>query len=373
MTIAGVTAQAAGTAAETLNGDCIVWNRGDDALTVTGLLEKSAVQSHDAGEITVERRIPELDFLTESDNRVWGCSSAEHTIYACKLGDPTNWFSYMGTAADSYAAAVGSDGDFTGAAVCLGYVLFFKQNLLHKVYGTKPANFQLTTVACRGVCPGGAKTLVTAGETLYYLSADGVMQYDGSLPACISEKLGSARFTGGAAGAAHGEIRFALDGADGSCQWLCYDTLRGLWHKENGGKALAFTASGESLYALLAGGGLWAVGCENDPYAGASGREAAVSWYGETGDIGLYTAEQKYVSRLEIRLEAAAGTKLKLEAQYDASGRWETLKEICAARRQAVVVPIVPRRFAFLRLCLSGTGEAALFSITKVLEQGSEL
>ena len=61
-----------------------------------------------------------MDYLTECDNRVWGCSNKENVIYACKLGDPTNWFSYRGIAEDSYAVTVGSDGSFTGAATCLG-------------------------------------------------------------------------------------------------------------------------------------------------------------------------------------------------------------------------------------------------------------
>ena len=74
----------------------------------------------------VERRVPDLDFVTECDNRVWGCSSRENVIYGCKLGDPTNWFSYRGIAADSYAVTVGSDGPFTGAATCMGYALLLQ-------------------------------------------------------------------------------------------------------------------------------------------------------------------------------------------------------------------------------------------------------
>ena len=42
--------------------------------------------------VKVERRVPDLEYLTECDNRVWGCSSSENVIYACKLRDPTNWF-----------------------------------------------------------------------------------------------------------------------------------------------------------------------------------------------------------------------------------------------------------------------------------------
>lgn len=80
-----------------------------------------------ANSVEIERRVPELDFVTVQDNRVWGCSTAENSIYASKLGDATNWYSYQGTAADSYAVGVGSEGAFTGAASCMGYVLFLRR------------------------------------------------------------------------------------------------------------------------------------------------------------------------------------------------------------------------------------------------------
>ena len=325
------------------------------------------------GTITVERRIPDLDYLTESDNRVWGCSSADHAIYACRLGDPTNWFSYIGTAADSYTVSVGSDGPFTGAATCMGYVLLFKENLVHKIYGTKPANYQVTTVACRGVRPGASASLALAGETLYYLSADGVMQYDGSLPACISAAFGPVRYVAGAAGAGPGECRFSLQDAAGGWHLFCYDTVRRIWHREDDTHALAFAAAGQTLYWLSADGGLWAAGTEQDPYAGSTGQEPGVEWSGTTGAIGLYTADHKFVSRLELRLEAQAGASLRLEAQYEDAGGWETLAAWTPAPRRSLLVPVVPRRSRWLRLRLSGSGEVVLYSLTRIIEQGSEL
>ena len=124
-------------------------------------------------DVTAQRRVPDLDWLTEHNNRVWGCSSTENVIYACKLGDATNWFSYRGTAADSYAVTVGSDGAFTGAATCMGYVLFFKENGLHKLYGTKPSDYQMSSIQCSGVAKGAHQSLCVINETLYYLSMDG--------------------------------------------------------------------------------------------------------------------------------------------------------------------------------------------------------
>ena len=73
---------------------------------------------------------------------------------------------------------VGSDGPFTGAATCMGYVLFFKENCLHKLYGSRPADYQLVSVQCRGVAKQASKSMCVLAEVLYYLSTDGVMAWD---------------------------------------------------------------------------------------------------------------------------------------------------------------------------------------------------
>ena len=156
-----------------LKGDRIVTARGDDWVQVqaepggdyfhgiltkgremlrwTGIDGKGATMEGNTDAFRLERQVPDLDYLTECDNRLWGCAQNENVIYGCKLGDPTNWFSYRGIAEDSYAVTVGSDGPFTGAATCLGSVLFFKENALHKLYGSKPSDFQLSSLRCRGV------------------------------------------------------------------------------------------------------------------------------------------------------------------------------------------------------------------------------
>ena len=185
--------------------------------------------------VRLERRVPDLDYLTECDNRVWGCSSRENVIYGSKLGDPTNWFSYRGIAADSYAVTVGSDGPFTGAATCMGAALFFKENALHRLYGAKPSDFQLSSLRCRGVAKNAAKSLCVLNETLYYLSPEGVMAWDGSLPTRVSTALDARRLAHpeyAAGGALDGRYYLHLTRSDGS-RLLVYDTERGLWQEES--------------------------------------------------------------------------------------------------------------------------------------------
>ena len=316
--------------------------------------------------VRVERRVPDLEFLTECDNRVWGCSSWENVIYACKLGDPTNWFSYRGIAADSYAVTVGSDGPFTGAATCMGYALFFKENTLHKLYGSRPSDFQLSSLRCRGVARNAARSLCVLNETLYYLSPDGVMAWDGSIPAKVSAALDAGRLSNVKAavgGALDGRYYLHIARED-RVRLLVYDTERGLWHEEDV-CSCEMASTGGQLY-LWDGSALWAA----DPGRKAAGESGAgteqeVPFELVTGDLGMDSPEERYLTRLTLRLDAACRSRLVVEMSYD-GGPWEE----AAARtlegpRRCLDLPLVPRRCGSLRLRLRGSGQITLRSLAK--------
>ena len=319
--------------------------------------------------VKAERRVPDLEYLTECDNRVWGCSSSENVIYACKLGDPTNWFSYRGIAADSYAVTVGSDGPFTGAATCMGYALFFKENTLHKLYGSKPSDFQLSSLRCRGVAKGAARSLCVINETLYYLSPDGVMAWDGSIPNKVSTALDPARLRNvksALGGALDGRYYLHLVRGSGEAQavrLLVYDTERGLWQEEDV-CSYEMAGSGGQLY-LWDGKAIWAADADREEnWQQAGGIEDGVSFELVSGNIGLDSPEELYLSRLTLRLEAEVKSRIEVAVSYD-SGAWETLAQLTADGRRCFDVPFVPRRCGSLRFRLKGRGQLTLRSLTR--------
>ena len=322
--------------------------------------------------VKAERRVPDLEYLTECDNRVWGCSSSENVIYACKLGDPTNWFSYRGIAADSYAVTVGSDGAFTGAATCMGYALFFKENTLHKLCGTKPSDFQLTSLRCRGVAKNAARSLCVLNETLYYLSPDGVMAWDGSIPTKVSAVLDASRLANvqsAVGGALDGRYYLHISrtaGTQGQTRLLVYDTERGLWHEEDV-CSCDMASTGGQLY-LWDGQALWAADPSRESdWQSTEGVEQQVSFELVTGDIGQDGAEQRYLSRLTLRLDAACASTVEVALSYD-GGPWETVASLTAREaRRSYDLPLVPRRHSTLRLRLRGKGQITLRSLAKNL------
>ena len=261
---------------------------------------------------------------------------------------------------------VGSDGPFTGAATCMGYALFFKENTLHKLYGSKPSDFQLSSLRCRGVARNAARSLCVLNETLYYLSPDGVMAWDGSIPAKVSAALDAGRLAN-----VKQAVGGALDGRyylhvsrENEVRLLVYDTERGLWHEEDV-CSFEMASTGGQLY-LWDGRALWAA----DPSREAAGQrseetEQGVEFALTTGDLGLDGPEERYLSRLTLRLDAACRSQVTVEVSYD-GGPWETAAALTVeGPRRNCDLHLVPRRCASLRLRLWGYGQITLRSLAK--------
>ncbi|MDY3781368.1 MAG: hypothetical protein SOZ90_04220 [Candidatus Faecousia sp.] len=364
---------AAGTAEQikALNAAAIVYAKEDDAIVVVGLLDtQTTIQE----EITVTRKMPLMDFVIENDNRLWGCrygldSNGEvvNRIYACKLGDFKNWDCYMGISTDSYYVNLGSDGQFTGAISHAGYPLFFKENLLHKVYGQIPSNFQVQSTSCRGVQKGCSRSLAIVNEVLYYKARHAICAYDGSLPTEISSALGETQYQNATA-AAHGNKYYISMQETVSGEWafFVYDTAKGLWHKEDGLQAEYLCSCRDELYCATPDGKIITMLGSGDTY------EKEVSWMAETGIINASMPERKYLTRIHIRLILEPGSTVSILAQYDSCGEWETLGRMTGSDLRSFTFPVRPRRCDHLRLRIEGNGKAMIFSLSKNLSDGSD-
>lgn len=355
-----------------LNTDSIIQAKGDDYIIVVGVLDKAVSQT--SGTINVERKVPRLSHVCEANNRLWGCwygmqdGKMVNEIYACKLGDFKNWNSFAGISSDSYRVSVGTDGEFTGCIAYLGYPIFFKENCIHKIYGSIPANFQMQNTTCRGVQRGSAGSLAISNEILYYKSRSDVCAYDGSLPVGISEQFGAENYTEAVAGAHAGKYYVSMKGRDDKWNLFVYDTLRGVWHREDATHALAFAAIGDELYYIDVD--RKAVIAEN----GTDGElEGDVKWYAESGIIGYEMIDRKYVSRFTMRMRLGSGAECGMYIMYDSDGIWRYEGLIRGGAMDSFTIPVVPRRCDHFRIRLEGKGDIKLYSIAKILEQGSDV
>lgn len=358
----GDTVSFSGSTDPALNMDYLIFQKGDNYIVVTNLID--AARSQDEP-VTVERRVPDMDYIIENNNRLWGCSSAHHEIYSCKLGDPTNWYTYAGISSDSYAATVGTPGEFTGAATLGGYVLFFKADCLHKVYGTEPSNFRVIKVTCRGVQGGSDRSLAVVNEVLYYLSRDGVCAYDGSLPVNVSYQFGLLKYKNAAAGGINSKYYISMQDTDDVWHMFVYDTDKKMWMHEDNAKAVMFTYLDGDLY--------YSDGVATHSIKASNGTpETELSWLAETGDIGLEITEQKYISRIVIRAMIPLGSTLCVSTSYDDGDfnpeqRIEGIGDLTSHE-----IVIIPQRCDHMRLRFNGKGDVKIYSVKKMIKRGSE-
>ncbi len=342
-----------------------------DAVVIAGALSEERTLET----LSLSREMPEMDFVVESGNRLWGCrygaradGEIVNEIYASALGDFRNWQVFQGSAADSFVVGVGTDGVFTGAATFGGAPIFFKEHYMHRVSGSYPANFGVVSSACEGVKRGSDESIVDLGNALLYHADGGIYLYDGSLPVCVSEALGDARFACAAAGALRRRYYVSMrESTTGEWHLFVFDTAHGTWHREDATEARAFCRVGGTLYFIDGKGRILTTERGALPPA-----EERVPFYAESGVIGLDTPASSYLSRLHLRFSMARGARVTVSVQYDSTGEFCEVYTTKAVGTRGVTAILRPRRCDHLRLRIEGEGEVKLHSLTTFVEGGSD-
>lgn len=323
----------------------------------------------ETGALTIRRTVPDLKYLCQNENRLWGCT--EDTIYASKLGDIFNWAVYDGLETDSYAVTTGSPGKFTAAVSYLGYPIFFKAHNIYKVYGSIPSNFEVMGSATLGVAAGSDRSLAIAGEMLFYLSPAGMMAYSGGVPQPVGEAFGLTRHKNAVGGSDGLKYYVSMEDEDGQWRLNVYDTRTGLWHRSDGTQAVGWAMT-DNLYFLDAGGGLWLTGSIADPPEGCT-EENDVEWEALFGDYTDESPNKKGVSKIMVRIELGEGAQARFWLQFDTDGTWREAGSLTASQKRSFQLPIIPRRGDHHRLKITGTGEMRIYSITREYYTGSAM
>ena len=319
--------------------------------------------------VSIQRKVPEMDFVCQCRNRLWGCRYGNdghgnlNELYACALGDFRNWEKFMGLSTDSWRAGVGSDGVWTGAVNYLGTPIFFKENCLHRVAVSAEGAHSVEETVCRGVEKDSSKSLVVVDETLFYKSLSDVCIYQGGFPESISAPFGDRRYHAAVAGSADRKYYISLLDENDAPQLFVYDLRHGLWCREDGLRAESFAAVDNELFCLS----------ENRIYdlGGRAGEmEERLSWSAETGLLGLESGDGKYISRILARMILMRGAQAEIFAEYESSGNWEYLGRVNGVTAGSVEIPLRVRRCDHLRLKLAGEGEMKLLSLETEYTEG---
>lgn len=341
----------------------------DDAASwfvIEGLLPDDEYQ-FDSGTLSIDRTVPEMDFVVEAQNRLWGCRYDEaegiNEIYGSKLGDFRNWEVFQGLSTDSWRASRGTAAPFTGAATLDGHPLFFREESLEKVFPSSAGAHQIATYDLEGVQEGSADSLVVIEDRLFYKSRQGVMVYAGTMPQRISPQFGDWLFSDATA-ARHGrKYCISMTGPRGSTAptRVCavYDLATGDWHVEDEaweGRAITWE---DKLYYIRDGQIV-----QMDGGDGCHG----VSWWAESQPISHELPEHKWIRYLRLRFRMELGAAVRVYISYD-DGPWLRKGSLHGNRLHSQELAIWPIRCDHFRLRLEGCGGCEMYSVSYRMER----
>jgi len=346
-----------------LEGESYVLQTGRGAFDGTKLdMDVDYIGQRETAMVTLARTVPDMEHLCQCDNRLWGVGG--DSIYASALGDPKVWNNFDGTAACSWSVQVGTPGAFTGAVAYGGYPLFFKEDYIYRVYGSKPSNYQLLGSQTLGCEKGSEKSFAVVGQSLYYKSPAGFAAYAGGVPRLIDAALGTARRSGAVAGSDGRKYYVSCREGEEWSLWV-YDTLQGLWHREDGRRAEDFVRHDGELY-MRSEDELWLVGrVRSDQGQEEETPETLLEFADSPGSMGEKLAPR----RLHLRLQTEGD--LTVWIQYDSSGRWEKAATVTGPKKGLQTVELVPRRCDHFRLRLCGRGDWLLWALGREYDSGS--
>lgn len=346
-----------------------VYDSGRDYLVLEGSITGTRVETP-LLQFTLTSPVPKMDHVIAHENRLWGCRyGTDHhgnfvnEIYASALGRMDQWYSFRGLASDSYTLSLGAEGPFTGAAVVGGCPVFFKEQSIHKISGSRPSTYQIRSTACMGVAPESHKSLALLNDTAIYLGRDGFYAYDGSFPVKISGDLDGQAYTKGIGGVL-GQVYYGAVLENGKDPVLMtYDGVNGLWHRETGLRPKEFLSTKGILYYRTEAAGLYAIGTEEGEPA-----EPPVIWEGVTPMFREEKQGKGYFTGLSLRLTLPLGSTVSLFGEYDSTGAWEPLGTVGGKVRGSKEIFFPIRRCDHFRLKLQGRGDALIHTLTITME-----
>ena len=333
--------------------------RGATDTTLT-FYDNTFTEATEEGTVTIARQVPDLEYICESNYRLWGTKG--NTIYASKYGDPFNFQVFDGLTGDSYYIDVGSDGEFTGCIPYSSHICFFKENTLHKLYGSKPSNYQLVTSQVYGVQAGCERSMCIINETLIYKGVNGVYAYTGGVPDLISGKFGVAKFSEACA-ASDGE-RYYISMKRGQ-QWglYVYDVMRNIWLKEDDTHCVDMAFYDGHVYLLTYDGYLYKIDSDED--------RGDMEWSATFCPFTETMNERKGYSKFHFRLELAADSWFTAEVKRDNAPQWTKIYTTHNERNRTITIPILPARCDSVEIRISGKGKCLIRTFVREFFIGS--
>lgn len=328
---------------------------------------------------TLSNALSDSEYPVSSENRIWVCSSEKNEIRSCKLGTPTAWQTYEGLASDSYTASVGISSKFTGSAAFQGYVYFFKENSFYRIYGSKPANYQITNHNVIGVKEGCHNTVRECGDYLFYLSPKGFVRFNGTTAQVISEKIGNGNTIRCTSCEVLGDRYYcwAKTDKDDKYRLYCYDTSRDLWTVSDaeGDENTRLINSLNRILLSNVGNITEIISDENtDIYSSwLLENDKPCEWFVDFATTLDDSFDPKIITKIKLNVVLKSDSVLRVYVKYDNESEYRLLREITNEEgRITQIVPMIQNRYEHMQVRLSGEGYIKLYGIVRYIEYGEK-
>lgn len=344
-------------------------------------------------------------FALPYNNRLFACNTKGDCTYSSVIGRLYDFATLEDGEASADWIEVNSNGNFTAMTAFGGNVYYFKENCVHKLYGSSPSDWQLVMLPINGVENGAHGSLAVENDICIYKSTDGFYYFDGSSSVKISDNLG----VWAAQGKSSGEkipltnveysacifkgkyYCIAYDCKNNLSTLYTYDIQRGIWCCEEscdsvnyGGKIiLELVKTSRDVYgAFLTYGGDYHADYKdirfiplcggNEFYKDGYTYESIFDWSVISGRLTLSTPNIKEINKIQIRAEGSEWTSVKATLIADENGNEIASFEFKPRKLNTFQFPLKPLRCDNVKLKLEGQGFCIIHSITLSVSERTE-
>ncbi len=327
--------------------DLVMYNKKGKKMTFDNVAE--------ANKITLKRAIPDMDHICVHNNRLWGTAVSGECVYASKLGDCTNFYSYAGLSDDSWYGSVGTGGGFTGICSYRSAVVAFKRGCIHHIYGDAPVNFSMPKQTAGGCID--ARSISEISGVLYYLSFDGFKAYSGGEPYDISPKL-KHRYISCASGSDGRHYIASAVREDGERDVLVYTPEIDVWVREDDAPFIDFCSYNGEVYGIT----------DEEMYK-MRGGNTRTNWSVTSKRFTYDVMDHKGMSCMWIRTDMDKDSVLRVLVSRD-GGEFELCKEIAGAGFLVHRIPVRFGKCESFRVMLEGVGKAIVHDVEITTHNG---
>ena len=307
-------------------------------------------------EVKFERKVPDLAFAVAAGGRIWGASSDGSCVCASAASDPFTWNAFFGGPSDSCRIEVGAPGDFTGVSSRGSDPVFFKENAILRLRGSRPDNFELEHIAAPGVSHTSPRGVCRIGDGVYYAAPDGrIYRWAGGYPRPLSDPTGRA-FSGVCVGGSGGTC-VVSDGRRG----YVYDVDADSWRRIDPAPVCVFDYGGAVYLVCPEGDGhaLYRMGSGVDDDLG-EGEAVIPEWSAATSRFAPDSGHGCVPAELLVDMESDGASPVKVGFVWDGEQRPLTDLRFRGRIRRAIALP--QRNCSTVGVTLSGGGRFVLRS-----------